>query len=241
MKKIILIIALTFLFSSFEVKSKDNFIKEGRQNNEISVQNGLDLLKEKATDTVDRIKNFGRPRIVKKGAKPNIILKDEKIFFNEKQLVFGQSLESWKKIIGKDARCSVWKGKPLSCKWDEFGISVGSTYDNPGIVNHITIFFQKDVDTFNAASNALEDGKPIILSKDPKKMFSGYFEMDGFGIDNKTKYWEIKNSIEGKRKLGCGFRDCANPRGIYGDDIELYLTMNRGDEYGELYRIELSQ
>jgi hypothetical protein len=81
------------------------------------------------------------------------------------------------------------------------------------------------------------DGTPVKQTYDskPKKPFPGYFELDGVGIDAKSKFWEIEKKIESRRNLRCDPNDCSHPHGYFSDSASIFMRLNRTDEYGEIY------
>ncbi|ELX09930.1 hypothetical protein Jab_2c20140 [Janthinobacterium sp. HH01] len=190
---------------------------------------------EKAAKKASALKDYGSARKVEKGAQPELVVKGSTITFNGKQLVLGQRIEQWQKIIGKGAVCARRNERPLWCKWDGLGIEIAGSFDHPAQVAQINVRFNRDADeglydlrARDAQGNPID---PIWLSKG---VFPGYLEFDGFGIDKHTRFWEIQANVDRQRNLRCGLLNCHQPHGTLGDTANVYMVLNSGDKYGEL-------
>jgi hypothetical protein len=82
------------------------------------------------------------------------------------------------------------------------------------------------------------DGTPIKPTYDtrPQKPFPGYLELDNFGIDAETKFWEIRQQASADRNFSCAL-DCSHPYAYFSDSGNLFMRLNSGSEYGELYEL----
>jgi hypothetical protein len=196
---------------------------------------------EKAAKATGAIKDYGPARIVPKGASPSVVLKEGKILFNGKPLAIGGNLEEWKKVIGKGAVCSTGSETPKWCKWDVLGLSIGTQLGNVNKVKYLAISFNvAPADDFAEFQEIASDGRRIKPKWLVTGVFPGYLELDGFGIDKSTKFWEIRKSADRKHDLRCGLRDCRQPHGGFNEISSLYLVLNRNDEYGELKSFTVS-
>ena len=204
----------------------------------------LDLLNElmqKGAEEAGVIKDYGKPRIVPKGGKPEIIIKGDQIFINGKSVAISQPINEWKKVLPKTAVCR--ERVRVTCKWESLGIEVSTQSISNTAIYDFTIYFNLEPpDPYAGLVTHRPDGTPVAPKKDyrPKHPFPGYFELDGYGIDAKTEFWEIRASVDPERELRCGVRDCSHPHGGFSDKASLYLRLNRANEYGNLYEFTIS-
>lgn len=150
------------------------------------------------------------------------------------------SMDAWKKTIGAGSVCG---GDSLVavCKWDVLGIEIGSGIKRLNRVEFINIYFNED--PRRAAINVADvdvHGKPVPAPWEVKGRFPGYFELEGYGIDRHTKFWEIRASVHRKHGLRCGLRDCTHPLGALKDNIGIGMALTKDDEYGELWELSLN-
>ncbi|MYM66908.1 hypothetical protein GTP45_08710 [Pseudoduganella sp. FT55W] len=193
----------------------------------------LNSVFEQVAKKAGLVKDYGTPRKVNRGARPEIILKDNTITWNGKPLALGQSIEEWRKVIGKGAVCSARNERPGWCKWDALGIEIAGSIGKPNQVGTFNVNFNR------AADEGLYDlrardaaGKPIDPVWLSKGVFPGYLEFDGFGIDKLTKFWEVRASVDRQHDLRCGLRDCSHPLGAFGESAAIYMILMSNDEYG---------
>lgn len=195
-------------------------------------------LKSRAKDGVAAIENYGRPRQIPRGAKPEIIIKGTQIFIDGKNISIGLPIDIWKKTIPGHARCISLR-KSIRCDWDVLGITVMTDGD---MVDVFTLHFNKA--DWGPYAEELPDGTPIRPSLDhrPAQTFPGYFEFDGYGIDSKTRFWEIRASVNAHRNLRCDlFGNCGSPHGRFSDDASLYLTLTNTSENGRLEEFTIAR
>jgi len=195
---------------------------------------------EKAAKASGAVKDYGTPRQVPKGGKPVLIVKDGHISFNGKSLVLGGPVADWKRTIGAGSVCG---GDTLVtvCKWDGIGIEIGSGIKKPNRVEFINIFFNEAPQKSQIKLPEVDiHGKPVPPPWEVTGFFAGYFELEGYGIDRRTKFWEIRASVPRKHDLRCGLRDCSHPLGMLKNDVGIGMVLNRNDEYGELWQLSLN-
>lgn len=196
---------------------------------------------EKAAKKAGAVKDYGPVRKVEKGAQPEVILKGSTVSFNGKQLVLGQRIEQWQRIIGKGAVCARKNERPLWCKWDGLGIEITGSLDRPAQVAELNVRFNRDADEGIYDLRARDaQGDPIDPVWLSKGVFPGYLEFDGFGIDKHTRFWEIKASVDRQRNLRCGLKNCHQPHGTLGAIANVYMVLNRDDENGELRELTIT-
>lgn len=197
-------------------------------------------VQRQAAIAVGAIKDLPSPRRVKRYAKPEIIIKKSSIFFDGEPLEFGRPLSSWKNILKRKPHCDEtgveW------CVWQDLGIEVStrpkSNYGVSTIAIKLNILENLLTETITPYPDGSPDNTPIAdwLARYP---FTGYLEIDGFGIDKDTKFWEVQSSIDTWRNLSCGLRSCEFPRGIFGSHSEIALHLNGGSESATIEEIKI--
>lgn len=78
-----------------ELLEKARKRKGGKEPTQLDLFNELML---KGAEKAGAIPDYGKPRIVPKGAKPEIVIKDDKIMFNGRLLQFGKPLMNGKRF-----------------------------------------------------------------------------------------------------------------------------------------------
>ncbi len=214
---------------------RDEIYERARQRNGGHEPTQLELLNElmgKAQEEVSDKKPTRQPRIIARGARPAIEVRNDKIFVNERALSLGAPLEIWLKAIPSTPRCDASKGDATLCIWDTLGIAIGTSPTSPTITKFLNV------------SVNLEPADPLFPDRPrpfrPKQAFPGYLELDGYGIDAKTQFWEIRAKADPKRNLRCGSRDCSHPHGGFSDKANLYLRLNGATENSTLYEFTIS-
>lgn len=168
------------------------------------------------------------PRKIAKGALPAIVLRKDKIFYNDAQLFLGTKLQEWLEALPTGPRCIQFSQVLKSCHWDDLGLTL-SVNGVSSKVERLDIQFQKRVISEAAEIVAKEDsvqGKQLPLTSEPVGTFRGYFELDGYGIDSNTMFWEIESAIDQSRNLHCGLRDCQFRGAIFGENSRIYIRLN---------------
>ncbi len=231
---------------------REEIYQKARKRNGGKEPTTLDLWDElvrKAGEETGAMKSYGKPRIVAKGAKPEIVINREgDITYNGKPLELGADIKDWEAIIGRGYRHRGDDKPPKLLAWDDLGIDVLTGYaaDDKDKVKQLTLYLNKrPKDPYEGMVTTRPDGTPIKPLPDftPRQAFTGYLELDGFGIDAKTEFWEILTTANPARNLRCGLRDCSHPHGaLFGKtDGSLYLILNRGDEHGNIYEFTISR
>jgi hypothetical protein len=195
--------------------------------------------KRKIIHDLDMIKNEGKPGKVKRGQHPEVKLAKDKIYFDGKELRLGASLAAWMKIIPGTPRCT--KPELSLCIWDNLGLSAGVEASGIHAIRYLNIQMSIADDDKNIGKADYPDGtpgdKPLDLS--PHNVFPGYLEMDGFGIDSETEFWEIRKNADSDRLLRCGVIDCSHPSGAFGESAHIYLRLDGRSERGRLREVSL--
>lgn len=171
------------------------------------------------------------------------MIKGSQITFEGKVLRIGEPLSRWKQVLPQDRRCSEESAGTAFCIWPSLALDVGTDHRDRSRVQSFTVHLNLEPkDPYAGLVTQLPDGTPIKPQPDwsHKKAFPGYLELDGFGIDAMTKFWEIRSRADPKRKLRCGLRDCSHPMGLLGESVKLYLRLNRNDEQGNVYEFNVT-
>jgi len=179
-------------------------------------------------------------RRVKRYAKPEIIIKGSSIFFDGQLLEFGRPLTAWKKILKRKPHCDAtgteW------CVWEDLGLTASTSWENKLSVSTMTISLSIPEHLLNETRTSYPDGTPDNTPKADwlaRPPFTGYLEIDGFGIDKETKFWELESSIDARRNMSCGLRNCEFPRGILGPSSMIALHLNGGSESATIEEIKI--
>jgi len=205
--------------------------------------NGEPSLQEKFKKFIENpgsvITPYGRPRTVAKGAKPEIIIKGEQIFIAGKPVKIGDRLEVWKSAIPSNPRCD--NNPPtILCAWDALGIEIFTKTNIDTTV--ISAYFYINLEPREPLLvTKWPDGTPAVDTKDlrPKNPFRGYFEIDGYGIDAKTEFWEILAKANPERNLHCGVLDCGFPLGALNDRDTIRFRLNKPSKKGNIFEISI--
>jgi hypothetical protein len=197
-------------------------------------------VKRQAALATGAITTYPAPRHVKRSAKPEIIIKDSSISFDGKLLEFGRPLASWKNILKRKPRCD--KTGIEWCVWEDLGLEVHASKEDKFGVGTIIIKISIPENFTKETPMLYPDGSPYKppeadwLARHP---FTGYLEIDGFGIDKETKFWELQSSIDTHRNLSCGLKSCEFPSGIFGPGSIIALHLNGESESATIEEIEI--
>lgn len=237
-KFVFFLVILMFCFEITNVIAQVHDPVDKKSNKE-NAWDKISELKKKAMLELGMIKSAESKKNVKKGKRPEIILLQDKIYFNAKELRLGYSLESWKKIIPGAPRCN---GPKISlCIWDELGIDIGLASEGAHKVKFLNIQISMSKGDKEKNNVNYPDGRRAgeLLDLNPYNVFPGYLELDGFGIDAGTEFWEIRRNVNQDRLLDCGLRDCSHPSGAFGESAHIYLRLDSGSRYGRLRQISV--
>jgi hypothetical protein len=165
--------------------------------------------------------------------RPALIIRNQKLYFNGQELVFGETLDSWKTVMRGNPRCL--KDGINFCVWDDLGLEVGTEDEKKRIVTSFTMYLNflpadgiggKFGPSFEPTSAEIHDWLP-------HRSFSGFFELNGFNIDSNTQFHDVMSHKQ-NRHLHCGTRDCSNPSGEFGHDAKIYITLDRSKADGKI-------
>jgi hypothetical protein len=158
----------------------------------------------KAAKAAGTIKDNGKPRKVQRGASPEVVIQSSNIIFNGKPLKFGTHIDEWKKVLGGSPR--TFQEYPTIFVWDDLGIQIVTANEQVTKVVQMAVYSnQKPKDPYAGMVTVWPDGSPNIPTPDfnPKHIFTGYFELDGAGIDDQTKVWEVNALAKRQKKFHC--------------------------------------
>lgn len=194
----------------------------------------------KASQGASAIKNYGKPRMILKGAKPEILIKGDQILIDGKPVAIGQPIDMWKKVLPKKPRCNSDVVRTV-CRWDALGVEVATETAINTSVMGFTIYFNLEPREPLLVTK-WPDGTPAVDYKDqrPKHPFRGYFAIDGYGVDGNTEFWEILAKANPQRNLHCGVRDCGFPLGALNAKDTLDFRLNKPNVHGNIYELSVS-
>lgn len=171
-------------------------------------------------------------RVVPRGGWPEIILSGPSIRVNGQSVEIGGTLDSWKKALPSQHHCTGGRVRTV-CVWRELGLEVATQSARNQSVLDVSVHLALSSDTTSTpAESGSSDDEGV--SQGPTRAFPGYLELDGYGIDARTKFSELRARAKPDRNLRCGLRDCSHPHGLFNDNASLYLQLNRADQQGNI-------
>jgi hypothetical protein len=216
---------------------KDDSLERARQGSgdkEPSVLDVWNVIVRKAEEKAGAIKSVGKPRVVPKGAKPEIIINyDGLITFDGKPLRFGEHIDKWRATLPKDAVCSDNKGalfEVTTCDWDSLGLSVLGSVERPNTADQLVVHLN-----FEAVEAWMIPDKPGKKVR-PENPFTGYLEIDGYAVNRDTRFWELRVSADRRRDLRCGLTECSHPHGGGGNHT-IAIRLDGKSKYDRLRTI----
>lgn len=161
----------------------------------------------------------------------HIAIRESNISFGGKNVKMGQSLDDWKKAVPGTPRCTDEQIAPLMCTWDNVGLQVG-TDDGLKNVKFASLFLL--VPTIDPDPlPPLPDGSPAGVStvaRPPQKPFTGRLQLDGVDITAKLPFSNVRSSIDRRRNVRCGSRDCSIPHGKFGNGAQIFFELDGRSE-----------
>jgi hypothetical protein len=155
---------------------------------------------------------------------PKIAIEAGTISIDGQEVSIGQRLEIWRSAINGVARCE-FEQRLGSCVWDGMGLEI-LTKDS--FVTFFHIYFNRA--PWGPYPSERPDGKPYPAPRDtrPKRMFSGVFELDGYRIDAKTQFWQIRANAAASRGVRCDMltRSCGNTTAKFDGYSKIYMELN---------------
>lgn len=195
-----------------------------------------------ATGTDVKERDFGEPRKIPPGGKPEIILRKDKIVYNGQVLELGKTAAQWDAILPGERRCDR-PAKPSACAWDELGIMIVFAHKLPTRIKDVTVYLrlpEVEVDDGVKLMSATGAPFPTFDRFYPKSAFSGYLELDGYGIDRNSMFWEVLKKSDNKRNIHCGLRDCVVPGGTFGKGSVIYFDLDKPVITGMINNINIT-
>lgn len=189
-------------------------------------------LMEKGREFAESPREVEVPRVVPRGGRPEIILSGSSIRVNGQLVEIGGPLSAWKQALPPHPHC--YGEVRIVCVWRDLGIEVATqSIANTSVLDasvHLAI---------PSTASPLPSNEATAKSR-PTHAFSGYLELDGFGIDAQTKFSEVQARADPNRNLRCGLRDCSHPHGGFNEKASLYLRLSRADRQGNVVVLTLS-
>jgi hypothetical protein len=181
------------------------------------------------------------PFLATKSAAPTVIVAGDSITYAGKRARLNSSLNEWRSLLGSSPRHHA--ELPNIYVWDDLGIQLVTASAKPYGVKQIKVYLNlKPRDPAEDLFTTNPDGTPAtkLPTPHPHKPFTGYLELDGFGIDAQSQFWEIRARADRARNLDCGLRDCSHPHGAFGPRGGVYLRLDRNDEFGRVYEFSVA-
>jgi hypothetical protein len=232
------IFALSLLATIANGKPTDQL--PGTKEKEPTMLDRWSEVKRQAALATGAITTYPAPRHVKRYAKPEIIIKGPNIFYDGKSLEFGRPLATWKNILERKPHCDETGAE--WCVWDDLGLKVSTRANSNFGVSTVIINLSISEDLLKETTTAYPNGTSDNASKSDwlvRHPFTGYLEIDGFGIDKETKFWELQSSIDTRRNLSCGLKSCEFPSGILGPSTMIDLHLNGRSESATIEQIKI--
>lgn len=220
---------------------REEVYRRARERNGGKEPTKLELFNElmgKAQEQVGAVKDYGKPRVVARGGQPEVVVQGSQVLVNGKSLTIGtSSINDWRAVLGPESRSET--GTYAIYLWDRYGIAL-SAQEKRNTVTQLEISL--NLEPKEPWIPLRPDGSTKAEPPDyrPKNPFPGYLQLDGYGIDAQSKFWEIRASADPKRNLRCNSRDCSHPHGGFSNTANLYLRLNSATEYGNVYEFTIS-
>ena len=207
-----------------------------------SATNVYSNVAEYAATHFSMVSPHAHARHIVRGAKPELRIVKNTLLFNNKVLPLGGKIERWRAAIGLGADCTNIARPPIACRWNEYGIKILT--DSTGkYVKSIDIYFRLPENPLADLPAILSDGTPNSLDAGhfPNSPFKGYLEIDGFGIDKNTLFWEVRSSVRQERNFKCGLRDCQFPRGLMAPSTHISMSLIGRTENDPIEKISINR
>jgi len=223
-----------------------------------SIGNKIDNFFNKliGSSSVYEINQYGTPRHVPRGKKPEVIIRNDTITVNGQPVYMFQSIDSWIRAFGSPSDDCKFEKNNSICGWLDYGLIL-STDNSEGktlVVNAIFylnvpeysyFFFPEKRDT-NPYEKSKNNTKKSLAK--PMQVFPGYIEINGYGLNAETKLWEVlkgakswEDPVNGNfgGDVGC-HRDCHTAFGNVGEDTLIYIGVNGNSKTEKITEIEIS-
>ncbi len=147
----------------------------------------------------------------------SITMKDDAIYFSDKKVQLGGTLDSWKAAISAPSRCTKPKTGTILCTWDSIGLEVG-TEDTQKTVKFVNLYISIP-EYFTDPTTVHYAPRP------PHSPFAGTLTFDDAVINQNTEFAKIRSKLNPNRNVRCGLRDCAVPEGKFSDRVQLFFHL----------------
>jgi hypothetical protein len=168
-----------------------------------------------------------KPHVVARNAKPEVIVTADRIFIDKKEVIMGQHIDIWKRVIPGEPRCNA--AVNVACDWDASGITL---LTKDGLVDTFELHFIIRP-WLNLVTHS-PSGKPFNLPPDPrpKNPFRGYLELDGYGIDAETQFRNIRDNVNAanqKRNVRCDLftNNCGSTIAYFSKTATIYFSLDQ--------------
>lgn len=224
-----------------------------KETNSISPIDYMDSFIDKLNKYLDEKANerrkldIARARIVPKGAKPDVIIRRtgissrnpyfaDGILYNGQRITITDPPSRAIEVFGADFR--VYQSRHV---WDELGITMYTETPTQFLNN------KPQPDYIQSISIELNPPPPgeLVSPAEPAHYFSGYLELDGAGIDNETKIWEVRALVDrsglagGHPYIFCRQSETSCQVQTNGDERTDYVSFwtDKDDANGKIYSV----
>lgn len=208
-----------------------------------------------AGSSVYEINQYGTPRHVSRGKKPEVIIRNDTITINGQPVYMFDTVDSWISALGPPSNGCKFQKITGYCVWLKYGITI-STDNREGkplvdaailylnVPQYSPYFFQEKSDSEQGQKAKKDTEKP---PRKPMQLFPGYLEINGYGLNADTKQWEVlkgakswKDPIDGNfgADVGC-HRDCHYASGRVGQNTMIYIGTNGNAKTEKIVDIQI--
>ncbi|WP_411832400.1 hypothetical protein [Pseudoxanthomonas mexicana] len=173
------------------------------------------------------------PREIKRGAKPEIIIKGDQITFDGKPLRLRADVKEWIEVLGPNFR--IYRGDLI---WDEKGLIAILHPQNKSKVRTLSVElnFKQLYEEWDPEYKESGPGKKGV----PKEFFKGYLEINGLPIDAQSTIHETNRRAHGELSISCsrGINICSDHARKPGTPL-LYFSVDSRKEQSIIYEVQV--
>lgn len=166
----------------------------------------------------------------------SFVISDDKIFFGKNNLVIGDDVEKWKKVLGGKYRESFYKPN-LSYTWDMVGIYL-STRNNK--VSDVSVVLNKkpkdlseDLFTKNPDGTAIEKTLSVV----PNNFFCGRLIVDGYEVKAGATVNDINENKNGDKFYKSYLPTLFDRFSQENKKLGVTIATDENGRYGKIYSI----
>lgn len=189
---------------------------------------------------VKEVKPFYPSEHARKKNDRRLSIVGEKIYFNGKLLNLGDTLISWKKTIGGTPRCITEVVN--FCVWDNLGLEISTSSKVDWTVTSLKVYLNFIViDGSTSKYGASSRPSPAEMGDWlPHSRFQGSFDVDGFDINENTRFDEILKHVR-HRNFRYGTLGCSSSIGKFDEKSKIYIDLNGRNPSARLRTFAISR